>query len=372
MNNLHHISLKRWILALQLMFFVCYAHAVTVTYTADLSQQDQLTIISRGTAYSVTTSPATEASFTYNGMMFYSNGAYIPEGNTELRVYTGKNLEITSYIGNITKVVVTVTESKYADLTLTPSDDFKCTKSKSNLRYTFALTSNASTSSLSFKTNGAIWISKIAVTIEQPSAYSLSISQYGYSSLFHGEYDLQLPSNQSDLMAYTLLFKDGLLEPTHTFCAGDIIPKGTPVLVKGAQGTYNLAVSTATSSAEYENVLQGLDVPGMIIDASNSGDYYYYKLTTLNQQNFGFYWGADDGEPFELKNAHRAYLRLPKDLFTTSEQAKAFDLEEVLDIITETQREPSTPSKIFDLQGRQVSHPVKGIYICNGKKILIR
>ncbi len=370
MKNLYHISLKRWNITLLLMLVVSYVHAVTVTYTADLSNQDQLSIISRGAAYSVTTS--TEASFTYSGMLFYSNGAYMPQGNTELRVYIGKSLEITSYIGNITKVVITVPTPTYADLTLTPSDNFRCTKDKSNLRYTFAKKSEVPTSSFSFKTNGAIWISKIAVTIEQPTSYSLSVSQFGYSSLFHGEYDLQLPSSQSDMTAYTLTYKDGLLEPTHTFYAGDIIPKGTPVLVKGAQGTYNLAVSTAASTVEYDNNLLGLDVPGMIVEASNSDDYYYYKLTTLNKQNFGFYWGADDGEPFELKNAHRAYLRLPKSLFGTNEQVKAFDLDDVLDAITEAKQEQYSCTKIFDLQGRQVSHPVKGVYISNGKKVFIR
>lgn len=371
MKNLYHISLKRWNITLLLMLVVSYVHAATVTYTADLSNQDQLSIISRGTAYSVTTSPATEASFTYSGMLFYSNGAYMPQGNTELRVYTGKSLEITSYIGNITKVVITVPASKFMNSSLTTSDKKTPTKDKENLRYTFTLTSK-STSSFSFKTNDLIWISKIAVTIEQPTSYSLSVSQFGYSSLFHGEYDLQLPSSQSDMTAYTLTYKDGLLEPTHTFYAGDIIPKGTPVLVKGAQGTYNLAVSTAASTVEYDNNLLGLDVPGMIVEASNSDDYYYYKLTTLNKQNFGFYWGADDGEPFELKNAHRAYLRLPKSLFGTNEQVKAFDLDDVLDAITEAKQEQYSCTKIFDLQGRQVLHLVKGVYISNGKKVLIR
>ncbi len=372
MEKLPHISQKRWSFVLLLMFVANYVHATTITYTADLSKQDQLAIITRGTAYSATTSPATEASFTYKGMKFYSNGGYIPQGNTNLRVFGGKSLDITSYIGNITKVIVTVTESKYMDLTLTPSDNFKYSKDKSNLRYTFTFTAKEYPSSFSFKTNGVIWISKIAVTIEQPSSYSLSISQFGYSSLFHGEYDLQLPSDQSTLTAYTLALKDGQLEPMHTFYAGDVIPKGTSVLVKGAQGTYYLPVSTTSSTAEYDNELQGLDVPGMIIDDSNSDDYYYYKLTTLNNLNFGFYWGADEGAPFELKNAHRAYLRLPKNLFETSEQAKAFDLEDVLDVITEARKEDTHPTKLFDLTGRQVSHPVKGVYICNGKKVLIR
>lgn len=366
MKDLYESYIKPCCVALLLLLLATYAQAAKVAYTIDLTQQSQLDITSKGV------SNGGETLFTYNGMKFYSAGGYFT--NEALRIYGSKKLEISSYIGNITKIVITVSKSTYADRTLTVPSSYERNKDKSNLKYTITVKKDSASSTCFFSPDNVMWITKMVITIDQPTTYPLSISQYGYSSLYHGEYDLQLPSN-SDLKAYTLAFKDGQFDATHTFGAGDIIPKGTPVLIKGAQGSYSLTISTDASAIDAENALKGLDVPGLIADSAGVTDYYhyYYKLTTLNQQNFGFYWGADDGGPFELKNPHRAYLRLPKSLFATQEEAKAFNLDDTLDAITSvTSDSKTTTEPLFDLQGRRVTHPAKGLYIRNGKKILIR
>lgn len=366
MKDLYESYIKPCCVALLLLLLATYAQAAKVAYTIDLTQQSQLDITSKGV------SNGGETLFTYNGMKFCSAGGYFT--NEELRIYGSKKLEISSYIGNITKIVITVSNSAQADLSLSVSSNYKSTKDKANHNYTISAANGKSASSVSLSPPNVIWITKMVITIDQPTTYPLSISQYGYSSLYHGEYDLQLPSN-SDLKAYTLAFKDGQFDATHTFGASDIIPKGTPVLIKGAQGSYSLTISTDASAIDAENALKGLDVPGLIADSAGVTDYYhyYYKLTTLNQQNFGFYWGADDGGPFELMNPHRAYLRLPKSLFATQEEAKAFNLDDTLDAITSvTSDSKTTIEPLFDLQGRRVTHPAKGLYIRNGKKILIK
>ena len=43
-----------------------------------------------------------------------------------------------------------------------------------------------------------------------------------------------------------------------------------------------------------------------------------------------------------------------------------------IDEVTTTTVETATNAVYYDLQGRRVDHPVRGIYIVNGKKVIIK
>jgi hypothetical protein len=48
------------------------------------------------------------------------------------------------------------------------------------------------------------------------------------------------------------------------------------------------------------------------------------------------------------------------------------ELTDVVDAINSVAYNERVEQKIYDLQGRSVQHPVKGIYIINGKKVVVK
>jgi hypothetical protein len=73
--------------------------------------------------------------------------------------------------------------------------------------------------------------------------------------------------------------------------------------------------------------------------------------------------------------AGKAYLQLPK-AWLTSGAARAiglrFDDEEDMEFGKELPADDVAPVIIYDLQGRRVTTPTKGIFIVNGKKVVIK
>lgn len=163
---------------------------------------------------------------------------------------------------------------------------------------------------------------------------------------------------------------------TEKYKSGDAVPAKTPLLIKAAPGTYPIyqTVRKAVAPSEGENLLRGeFDAAGNITyGRDNKDNYYYYKLTTQNKTNFGFYFGAKDGGPFKMSNTSRAYLVLPRE---QSSSVKSLVLD---DAILETAVSLPTESKptdghTYDLSGRLCQGKlVPGIYIQNGRKIVVR
>ena len=164
---------------------------------------------------------------------------------------------------------------------------------------------------------------------------------------------------------------------TEKYKSGDAVPAKTPLLIKAEPGTYSIyqTVRKAVAPAEGENLLRGeFDAEGNITYGKNKDNYYYYyKLTTnKDKANFGFYFGAEYGGPFKMSNTSRAYLVLPRE---QSSSVKSLVLD---DAILETAVSLPTESKptdghTYDLSGRLCQGKlVPGIYIQNGRKIVVR
>ena len=88
-------------------------------------------------------------------------------------------------------------------------------------------------------------------------------------------------------------------------------------------------------------------------------------------QNGNLYWPEDDVNV----NAFRAYFTLPEPVPTTGGAAVRVLIDfgdgETTDIQQLTEKNEVTNADIYDLQGRKVEHPTKGLYIVNGKKVMI-
>jgi hypothetical protein len=73
-------------------------------------------------------------------------------------------------------------------------------------------------------------------------------------------------------------------------------------------------------------------------------------------------------------NACRAYFQLTDPTASVREFKLTFDGEETTGVISTTDYTDSTDkaSAIYDLQGRKVENPKKGLYIHGGRKVIIK
>lgn len=207
---------------------------------------------------------------------------------------------------------------------------------------------------------------------DTPTTEPFEVQNVGYATLYYGEKDVTLPSGLQ-AFTYTLqqLGEKLYLVSSHTYNAGDKIPAGVGVVVKGAQGNYTLTLSSPDEKLpRYENVLKGTDT-----DIFLEEDAIFYMLS-LNKSgelsSIGFYWGAEDGAAFTNK-AHKAYLAVPKQaqaktsvvLFAgfNDTETTGITLKENANAVKELQ---------YDLLGRKIRNGGSVIRIANGKKILSR
>ena len=123
-----------------------------------------------------------------------------------------------------------------------------------------------------------------------------------------------------------------------------------------------------------ENVSSNNLLVGTSVEQEFSETGYKYYVLANGDEGLGFYkQGTRNGASIKLA-AHRAGLRLDESIG----RAKSFIIDfEAAHKEAETTGiqtvKPTTPAKeniIYDLQGRRVTNPGRGIYIVNGKKVV--
>lgn len=172
--------------------------------------------------------------------------------------------------------------------------------------------------------------------------------------------------------------------------AGAEVPAHAPLLIKNADAgvTLNPVVLGKTVEAypyAEENLLHGTrrESDGVTTDVDGTNNYYYYKLSykldaEKNPVAYGFYRGKADGSAFQMKNTLTAYLALPKSSGLVNSLRISIDNEEGTTTGIHANRIPADnmPQGIYTLSGVRVNAAggslPKGIYIVNGKKVVIK
>ena len=154
--------------------------------------------------------------------------------------------------------------------------------------------------------------------------------------------------------------------------AGSVIPKQTGFILKGTAG------STVTYRANLTGVTE-VDVTGNLLvgtatEQEFSGAGYKYYLFGKGAVGQGFYYQTGrDGNSIKLP-AHRAGLKLSAsgpDFAPAKELIFNFDDATTTGVNTVQPAVEKKNDVIYDLQGRRVTNPSRGIYIVNGKKVVI-
>ena len=209
--------------------------------------------------------------------------------------------------------------------------------------------------------NGVIQVSKIVYYAPASAEIKVNIGATGYATLYYSDRALVVPEN---VYAYTYKVTNGKLDESYLYNAGETIPAATGVVLKAAPGEYTFAASQNAGDVDADNLLKGSDEAAL-----TTGGAVYYKLS-LNKagdaNSVGFYYGAADGAAF-TNGAHKAYLALPA---ASGVRAFLFNGNTTTGIQNATAN--NAASQVYDLQGRRVQSAQKGLYIINGKKVLVK
>ena len=212
---------------------------------------------------------------------------------------------------------------------------------------------------------------KFTNIVEMPATFDLKVSAAGYATLYL-DFDALIPEG---VEVYTASTVDGnrllMQQVTGT------LPANTGAIVRAEAGTYTFTESSETAQAIENNLLQG-SVEEEYITPEEHTRYY---VLAMKDGVVGMYEDALSGGTFK-NNAKKAYLALKGkglgiydgevDTENTGAQLSNsyyFDFSgtTAIDAVTEC-----VENVYYDLSGRRVENPTQGIYIVNGKKILVK
>lgn len=152
---------------------------------------------------------------------------------------------------------------------------------------------------------------------------------------------------------------------------GCYVPANTGVLLKSKSDTASYYyVKSAYEVNLSGNMLKPAPVGGGEFEPETG--YKYYKLAYNNystKQGLGFYWGAEEGGAFKVKDG-LAYLAVPS---ADAHNAKGFRFDGVTDGIDGVEVDRNKSHDLYNLIGqRVVGKAAPGLYVVNGKKVIIR
>lgn len=193
----------------------------------------------------------------------------------------------------------------------------------------------------------------------------------GYATYYNDKLGVTIPEGIDAKWGVITDVNNGALTIDYRYAAGAEIPAGNAVLVKAGKAMQiPLIVSKHTSNVIAENMLKGQATTG---DFIADPDYKYYKLAYNNyntKEGLGFYFGAENGGAFTVP-AGMAYLAVPRSM-----AVKCFLLDGSATGIEgiEAGQTAEAVKTVYTLDGRKVEAQKlpKGIYIVNGKKVIVK
>ena len=188
-----------------------------------------------------------------------------------------------------------------------------------------------------------------------PKSYTLAVGETEWATLFL-DFNAAIPA---DVKAYTVTaVNDGYV--TLTPVTG-VLPAETGVIVKAAKGEYNFVSSTDEATNVDGNLLEGT-----VTDKNIEGEAYVLGVV---DGEVGFYKAQASGTSWK-NNANKAYL--PASAVPNKSVAfYGFDWDGTTGV--EKVEIRNEKEEIYDLCGRRIEKvTTPGIYIINGKKVLVK
>lgn len=214
---------------------------------------------------------------------------------------------------------------------------------------------------VSFETLGSqgVYINSIKVTFNKD--ISLAVSSAERATLYYSDRSFIIPEG---IVARTYKIEGNILSRSREYKKGDVLPKGTAVVLEAKEGKYIFEETSKTGETDPHNALRGSDTK----TTTSGGEVYY--VFGKGSNGVGFYWKKANGKAFTTE-AHKAYLVYTPSKTTNAKSFLGFDV--ALEIQGPMVREKITfDGPIYNLAGQRVDKDYKGIIIVNGKKYLNR
>lgn len=162
--------------------------------------------------------------------------------------------------------------------------------------------------------------------------------------------------------AYAGVYDSGSQKITLTSLGTDI-PANTPVIIRADAASVTMTVDNTLAAYAGTNNLHGVDIQTNTTDIKTAlGDGTFYVLGNKNS-NFGFHQYTGATMP-----ARKAFLLLNGAVALSIN----FDIDDETTGLKSIDNGQLTIDNYYDLSGRRVMNPTKGLYIVNGKKVIIK
>ena len=217
------------------------------------------------------------------------------------------------------------------------------------------------------------WIISEVADITELS-HTLTVGEAGYATLCLG-YNATIPTLAGEECGvYTAAVKDGYAAMTKV---EGVLPANTAVIVKATAGTYNFNYATGEVSAIENNELKGTTINQNFTDAAyvlgvvdgEVGLYTAANNVSTDTTNDGTEEAPEVTYEAWKNNAFKAYLPKATGMNAVSYSFRFGEGTTGIEGV-EVENEIKT---IYDLTGRRVEAiTAPGIYIVNGKKVLVK
>ena len=194
----------------------------------------------------------------------------------------------------------------------------------------------------------------------------VTIGESGYATLYYSDMNLVVPEG---VTATTYKVTEGSLAESKTYEPNDVIPAATGVVLYTVKpATYSFTITSQAGEADADNMLQGTDAATTI---SEAGYKYYILSKSKDGQKIGFYYQNEDGSAVN-NGAHKAYLPVPE---AAAGGAKGWSFDGEATGIRSIEAGAGVENAvIYNLSGVRMNSQnlPKGIYIVNGKKMVVK
>ena len=199
------------------------------------------------------------------------------------------------------------------------------------------------------------------------------ISSIGYAT-YYNSYAYKMPEKVEGYIVKSA--GSGALSLTKVYDPGEVVETGLALLWKYTEDMTEDKWPYVEIMSSGSTEIKDVDNGGNLLYGTDIDDYTrnetgckYYRLANNATYGLGWYYGAEGGGQFQNK-AHKAYLEVPTDPLTPAPQF--FPLYGTTDISTTVVPEMEGEMVYYNLAGQRVENPTKGLYIVNGKKVIIK
>ena len=221
-----------------------------------------------------------------------------------------------------------------------------------------------------YNTGTGGWTIHYVYEVAEVTNFKANITDAGFATFFAPR-EVKIPEN---VKAYYIT-AEGIGRDNVTLTQiENVIPANTAVILEGAEGEYTFNVSETDAAAVSGNLLKGTVINTNIIGQAYvlgvvEGETGLYKT----QMNTVALSSESGSVKVFLNNAYKAYLPVSAVPASASLSASLrFDFDGTT-AIEEVETENAEAEVVFDLCGRRVNEITKaGIYIVNGKKVLVK